>query len=183
MKHLTEQLKQAMAALAFADLGERSGRAAMHAALYGKPATHTRADDAPCTRRMIALGVGDHLPPAVMAYVIGACRRMGADLLLITHDAMAVRYMLDPYLPDLAGIRCETAELKRHARSAVLGLLSRRTEVLFAVSATPEDPVASLLGGRRGLPAGKSPVPVVVVGPTPDAGRNASATPQLASAH
>ena len=184
MKHLTDQIKQAIEAMAFADLGERSGRTAMHEALYGKSAVATPPESAPRSRRMIALGVGDHLPPSVMAYVIGACRRMGADLMLITHDAMAVRRMLDPYLGELAGIRCETAELAGRTRGAVLQVLTRRSEILFAVSGTPDDPVASLVGGRRGLLAGKSPVPVVVVSPETRTSHPAPATPPLlASAH
>lgn len=184
MKRLTDQIKQAIEAMAFADLGERSGRAAMHEALYGKPAATAEPAAAPRSHRMIALGVGDHLPPSVMTYVIGACRRMGADLLLIAQDAMAVRYMLDPYLPELAGIRCETAELPGRTRGAVLQVLSRRSEILFAVSGTPDDPVASLVSGRRGLLAGKSPVPVVVVSPEKRDTPSAPATPPLlAAAH
>lgn len=181
MKRLTDQLKQAIEAMAFADIGERTGRAAMHEALYGKSPMATPPAAAP--RRMIALGVGNHLPPTVMAYVIGACRRMGADLMLITHDATAARYMLDPYLRELDGIRCETAELAHRTRGAVLQVLSRRSEILFAVSGTPDDPVAGLVSGRRGLLSRKSPVPVVVVSPEPRATPATPAAPLLAAAH
>jgi len=181
MKSLTDQLKQAYEALAFANLGERSGQSAMLDALYGEHAMSQLPTDVVPASRWIALGVGDHLPPPLMAYAIGACRRMGADLLLITRDANAARFLLDPYQDELAGIRCETEEVA--GRGDVLRMLSRRSGVLFAVSGTADDPVAGLVDGRRSLLSGKSPVPVVVVSPEPRKQVPANRRARLAAAH
>jgi hypothetical protein len=181
MKSLTDQLKQAYEALAFANLGERSGQSAMLDALNGEHAMSPPPVSMAPASRWIALGVGDHLPPPLMAYAIGACRRMGADLLLITRDANTVRFLLDPYLDELADIRCETEAVA--GRSEVLRMLARRSGVLFAVSGTADDPVASLIDGRRGLLSGKSPGPVVVVSPEPRKKVPANRRAHLAAAH
>jgi hypothetical protein len=177
MTSLAKQFKQAYDALSYANLGERSGRSEMLAALGDTAAPRQPTAVAP---RWIALGIGEYLPPAMMAYAIGACRRMDANLLLIAHAPATVRVLLDPYRTDLSGIRCETETVA--GRSDVLNVLSRRSGVLFAVSGTADNPVASLIGGRRGLLSGKSPVPVVVVSEEPRATATAS-RPRLAAAH
>ncbi len=183
MTTLTEQLRQALHGLAFADIGERCGRRAMHAALFPKtPAAEpalqaatgsptqpppqpsaqpaTRSANPAASRKWIALGVGLSLPPHVMAYVIGTCRRMGADLLLVSRDGMATRELLAPYLPELAGIACQGEELTGQGGAAAL--LDRHRGVLFAVTGSEDDPLRPLLRPRRGA---RSPVPVVLVSP------------------
>lgn len=169
MTTLTDQIKQALHGLAFADIGERSGRRAMRAALFPKapaaepaPETATGPATPAAARKWIALGVGRSLPPHVMAYVIGACRRMGADLLLVSRDGMAARELLAPYLPDLAGIACLGEELAYPGGAAAL--LDRHRGLLFAVAGADDDPLRPLLRPRRGA---RSPVPVVLVSPKP----------------
>ena len=182
VKPLSKQIKQAIEALAFADLGERSGRVAMEEALGASPLAAAAPERSKPAQRMIALGVGQYLPPAVMSYALGACRRMNAGLLLVSADATAAGYLISPYLGELADVRCETAQLSAPTRGAVLQLLSRRSDVLFAVTGTPDDPVAALADGRRGLLSGKSPVPVVIVGNEPKSTTTQPA-PALAAAH
>lgn len=167
MKTLADQIKQALSALAFADIGERVGRRERHAALF--PATPLASPSAtsvptamPAPHQWIALGVGDKLPPHVMSYVIAACRRMQADLLLISVDALRVRQLLAAYLPDLQGIECRTEELASPGAAAVARALDLHRGVLFAVSGTDNDPLRPLLRARRGP---RSPVPVVLVSP------------------
>jgi hypothetical protein len=116
------------------------------------------------SRKLVALGVGATLPPPVVEYVIGVCRRMRADLLLLTTDPAGLRDLLAEHLPALNGIACEAEELGTANRRAVLRVLQRRSSVLFAVSGTADDPVRSLVRGRRGLFDNTTPVPVVVVG-------------------
>ncbi len=168
MKRLADQIKQALSALAQADAGEVSGRYRMEAALNPSPlSSPAPAAAAPLTnspRKLIALGVGATLPAPVMDYVIGVCRRMQADLLLLTHDPMGLRALLVEYLPALDGIACETEALGAASRRAVLRVLQNRSSVLFAVSGTADDPVRALMRGRRGLFDSATPVPVVVVG-------------------
>jgi len=160
MKHLADQIKQALSALAYGDIGERVGRREQYAALFPEVSTPEPMPSLP--RKWIALGVGDTLPPHVMSYVIGACRRMRADLLLLSVDAMRVRSLLADYLPDLHGIECQTEELSSTAAAAVLHALNLHRGVLFAVSRANDDPLRPLLRARRGL---RSPVPMVLVSP------------------
>jgi len=93
MKRIADQIKQALSAMAMADVGEVSGRYRMEEVLNSSAAqTPTPAPGQP--RRLIALGVGASLPAAVMDYVTGVCRRMQADLLLLTTDATGLRALL-----------------------------------------------------------------------------------------
>lgn len=162
MKRIADQIKQALSAMAMADVGEVSGRYRMEEVLNSSAAqAPTPAPGQP--RRLIALGVGASLPAAVMDYVTGVCRRMQADLLLLTTDATGLRALLAEHLPALQGIACEAEELGAANRRAVLKVLERRSGVLFAVSGSPDDPVHCLVEGRRGLLARETPVPVVVV--------------------
>ncbi len=164
MTTLVDQFKQALSALAFADIGERIGRREKHAALFPELVSHTAPSNPATgiTRKWIALGVGDSLPPHVMAYVIGACRRMQANLLLLSCDAMQVRVLLADYLPELQGITCETEELSSVTNANVVAALNLHHGLLFAVSSAENDPLRPLLRPRRGL---RSPVPVVLVTP------------------
>jgi hypothetical protein len=164
MKKLADQIKQALNGLAFADIGERVGRREQYAALFPDDAPPNRITAPVASRKWVALGVGDTLPPHVMAYVIGACRRMRADLLLLSVDAMQVRNLLAEYLPDLHGIECRTEELASPSAAAVLHALDLHHGVLFAVSGADNDPLRPLLRTRRSV---RSPVPVVLVSAKP----------------
>lgn len=176
MKRLADQIKQALSALAMADVGEVSGRYRMEAALNPSP-TLPAPTPAGQPRKLIALGVGEALPAAVVDYVAGVCRRMGADLLILTTDASRLRGLVAEHLPTLRGIAIEAEELGAASRRAVLAALERRSGLLFAVSGGPDDPVRCLVEGRRGLLARNTPVPVVVVGEREPA-RKAPARPR-----
>lgn len=160
MKTLAKQFKQALDALAYADIGERVGRRERHAALYPSAAAEAPRDAAPA-QHWIALGVGDSLPAPVMAYVIGACQRMRAGLLLIGADGLRVRALLAEHLPKLQGIDCRTEEVAAGSSAAVLRAMNLYRGLLFAVSAGDGDPLRPFLRGRRGP---RAPVPVVLVG-------------------
>lgn len=182
MKRLADQIKQALDALAYADVGEPMGRRAKYAALNPKQASPALPANAHPPRKAIALGVGASLPEEVMAYISGACRRMQADLLLIAEDADRVRALLAPYLDDLRGIQCQTEELPGATRRAVANVLRQRSNILFAVTGTADDPVRSLLRGRRGLLEAKTAVPVVMVGKEPVKSKpKADGMPRLAT--
>ena len=166
MKNLADQTKQTLSEMAAGDIGERTGSRERQAAAfpYDTPAESSVPAPPAASRKWIALGVGDSLPLHVMAYVIGACRRMEADLLLLSVDAPRVRNLLAEYLPDLSGIECRTEELESGSASAVVQTLDRHRGVLFAVSGVDNDPLHPLLRARRGP---RSPVPVVMVTPKP----------------
>lgn len=172
MNRLVDQIKQAFDALAFADIGERVGRRAMYEALcpdHAQDQASTPACPTPTasSRRLIALGVGEFLAPAVMTYAIGACHRMNAELLFLTLNATRLREQITPYRDELGTIGCEAEELPDTARRTLLGVLAKRSNVLFAVSGGQDDPVSVLVRGKRGLLDGRTPVPVVVVSPEP----------------
>jgi len=159
MKHLADQIKQALSALAYGDIGERVGRREQYAALFPEVSTPEPMPSLP--RKWIALGVGTSGNRA--AYCSRRpTRRMRADLLLLSVDAMRVRSLLADYLPDLHGIECQTEELSSTAAAAVLHALNLHRGVLFAVSSANDDPLRPLLRARRGL---RSPVPMVLVSP------------------
>ena len=169
MKNLADQFKQAFSALAFGNIGERVGRREQYSAMFpghasdAMPvATPPNTPSAAASRKWIVLGVGNTLPAHVMSYVIGACRRMQADLLLLSSDAMQVRTLLADYLPELQGIECQTEELANASTTTVLNALNLHRGLLFAVSSSDGDPLRPLLRARRGL---RSPVPVVLVTP------------------
>ena len=152
-----------LGALSFADIGELSGRRAMHAALNPNqvPVPVPNAVPNPQTsQKWIALGVGATLPTHVMVYVIGACRRMQANLLLVSRDPMQVCELLADYLPELDGIYCETEALTKDGTASVITALNLHHGLLFAISGTEDDPLRPLLRARRGQ---RSPVPIVLV--------------------
>ena len=163
MKSLAKQFKQAIEALSYADIGERVGRRERHAALYPSDAPAAPRDVMP-SRKWIALGVGGSLPAPVMAYVIGACQRMQADLLLIGEDGMRVRALLAEHLPDLRGIECRSEEVAGGSTASVLRVMNLYRGLLFAVSGGEDDPLRPFLRGRR---AARTPVPLVLVGEKP----------------
>jgi len=162
MKRLADQIKQALEALAFADMGERSGRRAMHEALSLGDISPGGPGPAGAPRRLIALGVGETLPGPLMTYAIGACRRMQAGLLFLSTAPLRVRELLRDYLPELQGIECRTEELTGTSAGALLQALNRHGGVLFAVTGADDDPLRALLRGKGGH---RSPVPIVMVGP------------------
>ncbi len=166
MKTLTQQLKQALSALAIADIGERAGTRAINAALNPGTAHAGTPSLATPSGKWIALGVGESLPTPVMTYVIGACQRMHAGLLLIGVDAKRVRTLLAEHLPALRGIDCMTEELESDSAAAVLRAMNLHRGLLFAVSGTKDDPLRPFLRGRR---APRTPVPIVLVSEKPPA--------------
>jgi hypothetical protein len=181
MASFTDEIKQAFDALGLANSGEVSGRYRMEARLRAAasasqaPATGQThqflASEAPApatapprVRRQIALGVGATLPAAVLDYAINLCRRLQADLLLLTTDPLGLHRLIAPRRESLAGILCEAEELSSVSRRSLCRVLENHSRVLFAISGTPDDPVRCLVKGKGGLLGGESPVPVVVVG-------------------
>ncbi len=147
MKSLADQTKQALSEMAAGDMRAVPG---------------VEASPAAASHKWIALGVGDTLPGHVMDYVIGACRRMQADLLLLAVDPARARGLLAAYLPELSGIEWRVEQLANASAAAVMQTLERQHGVLFAVSGVENDPVHPLPRVRRGP---RSPVPVVLVTP------------------
>ncbi len=170
MKHLTACLKLAQSGFAFAESGEMlPGRDKNHALaqVASRPALSMGLKMPEAKgRRQIGLGLGASLPPAVMAYVTSACRRMDADLSVLCASASAASALLAPYREALesAAIGCNTVELDANDERALTRHLSANSRVIFVVSSGADDPVQLLIGsgiGRRGF--GTAPVPIVVV--------------------
>ena len=165
MNNLAEPTQAALIEGITDTFGEQVGRHEPHDPFPGDAQGEIITVPTPAaSHKWIALGVGDILAPQVMAYVIGACRRMEADLLLLAVDGSRVRQLLAEYLPDLQGIECRIEELSNRSAAAAVQALDRQHGVLFAVSGSEDDPLHPLLRARRGL---RSPVPVVLVTPKP----------------
>lgn len=181
MASFTDDIKQAFNALGHANAGEVSGRYRMEARLRAaaspspppasgqvRPSLFTEAlattPASPRARRQIALGVGATLPAAVLDYAANLCRRLQADLLLLTTDPLGLHRLIAARRESLTGILCEAEELTSVSRRSLCRVLEGHTRVLFAISGTPDDPVRCLVKGKGGLFGGESPVPVVVVG-------------------
>jgi hypothetical protein len=173
MTNLRDQLKQALNALTNADMGERHGRRAMVKALFPKEFGGDGAglEGGRCivrpstTDRWIALGVGVTLPEAVMDYAVGVCERMGARLLLVTaigHEDLMV--LLQPYQLAITAVGCETELLTSASRGQTIAALRCRSNLLFAISGTSDDPLRDLARPTKRFLEQRSPVPVVVIG-------------------
>lgn len=157
MTTLNEQFHRAIGALAFAGLGERVGRREKHAALFPGGLSPRPVSPPGAASRWIALDVGETLSAPVLAYVIGACRRMQAGLLLLSVDALHVRELLAEHLAELRGIECRTEELSNASSTAVLRALNLHRGVLFAVTGAEDSLLRPLLRKRL------APVPIVMV--------------------
>jgi len=167
MASFSDQLKQAFNALGQVPTSEVSGRFRMEAALVpltDHPAAATVPAPGALGRRQIALGIGAFLPLEVLEYAANVCRRLHADLLLLSADLQGLHPLIAAHPQLLEGIACEAEEVPRVNRRGVARILERRSRVLFAISGTPDDPVRCLVNGKGGLFGGESPVPVVVVG-------------------
>lgn len=159
MNTLAKQLKQAFNALSYADIGERIGHREKYAALSPSDVQLVTPSLA-SSSKWIALGVGGSLPAPVMSYVISACQRMQANLLLIGDDGLRVRTLLAEYLLNLRGIDCMTEEVASDSTAAVIRAMNLYRGLLFAVSGTEDDPLRPFLRARR---APRTPVPIVLV--------------------
>jgi len=156
MKPLSEQLKQALAALACADAGEMLSRRDMGRVLGDGPAAEQAGRGG---RREVVMGLGPLLPGSVIRYALGVCQRLDADLCVLAEDAEAAYRQLDPYRAQWqrAGISCRT-EAVTGPRS-VRAYFDHHPQVLFAVSGG-NDPLHAAFAGRRNA---KPPVPIVLV--------------------
>ena len=156
MKPLSQQLKQALAALACADAGEMLSRDDMGRMLGDAPTAETAGREG---RREVVMGLGDLLSGRVIRYALGVCQRLDADLCILAEDVDAAYRQLDPYRAQWqqAGIRCRT-EVVAGTRG-VRAFFDRHPQVLFAVSGG-NDPLTAAFAGRRNT---KPPVPLVLV--------------------
>ena len=174
MKRLTEELKRALAALAWADAGEMLSRPEKAriltdpGATVDEPALLPPARTRPASAgpgRKVALGLGRDLPEGVMSYVVSTCQRFGAHLTVLTlEDPASVSTQLAPYAQDLAaaGIRWDVVQLGPHPAEEVTRYLRDNPRIMFMVSSGVDDPSRALLGedGRKPRPL---PVPLVLV--------------------
>jgi len=162
MKPLSQQLKQALAALACADAGEMLSRREMDQVLGSGGAVKPAGREG---RREVAMGLGSLLHGRVIRYALGVCQRLDADLCVLAADTDAAYRQLDPYRAEWqrAGINCRTEAVA--GPRDVRAFFERHHHVLFAVSGG-DDPLHAAFAARRG---GKPPVPLVLVDDGPAA--------------
>ncbi|MBS1189539.1 MAG: hypothetical protein H6R10_1331 [Rhodocyclaceae bacterium] len=191
MKRLLDHIKQSLEAMAIADLGERSGRRAMHKSLFpggiggqetaAPPGGPQISDPAAQGSRWIALGVGAALPELVLAYAAGACRRMSANLLFIAADDGPVIDAMAKYYGHLDGLLCDREIVEGGARGSALAALAGRPGIAFAISGTADDPLRPL-SRRRGMLEARVPVPIVLIGKEARKPRVSESAPRIVKA-
>lgn len=117
-------------------------------------------------RKQVGLGLGASLPAAVMSYVISACRRMDADLNVLTTNVNTASTLLAPYREQLeaAAIACFMVELDVNHERSLIRYLNSNSRITFVVSGGADDPVQALIGSGKGRRTFETtPVPIVVV--------------------
>jgi hypothetical protein len=162
MKKLTEQIKQALGALASADAGEMLSRREKNQRLAGA-AEHVSEPADPGTRSMVVLALGELLPPAVMRYALSVCQRLDADLCVLTDNLDRAWRLLDPHRIDwqTAGIACTTETTGAHR--GIPAFFDAHPQTLFAIAGGYGDALSGHVGNRRKLLRKRLPVPVVMV--------------------
>jgi hypothetical protein len=190
MKSLTEQLKGALSAMAFADTAEMLGPRDKRRVLAGiplDPAQRAQPRTAPPARttRQIVLSLGATLQSPVMDYVCGVCQRMDAELVVLCCDPQHAAVLLSAYADKLsaAHIAVSTQVLSGNTAQAVKQYLHSHPQVLFVVSSDADDPVHQfMLAGKHHAAA---PVPIVVVSGETRSTKNADAPtlPQRSAVH
>lgn len=157
MKRLTAQLKQALAALAYADAGEMlpgtdKTRVLAGAGRPAAPAASTAPSPAPrppaavlgpavsalfAGRRQVGLYLGASLDPAVLRYAADTCRQLDAALTVITFQTEdTARSLLAPYLDELGrdGVVWRVARLSGEPRPSLVRFLKGEPRMLFLVA-------------------------------------------------
>lgn len=176
MRHLTKQIKQALAALAHADAGEMLGRRDKADTLQAAPAPAPAPTQA--RRGAVALSVGRVLAARNLDYAIEACQRMDAELVVLAASRDAAYLLLTPHRRRLAqlGLPCRIEQVDAPLRASLLRLLRDHAQIMFLVCGGFDDPAQCLLQPRaRSFGRAAAPVPIVVLGADGDV---AEAEPQ-----
>lgn len=160
MKRLTAQLKQALAALAYADAGEmltgsekdrvlgRDGQLTPPSATTAAgvppraPRRPVAVPPAPVSglfagRKQVGLFLGASLDPAVLRYAADTCRDLDAALTVITFQTEdTARALLNPYLSELGsqGVVWRIARLSGEPRSGLVRFVKGEPRLLFLVA-------------------------------------------------
>ncbi len=167
MARITDELRRALQALAFAESGEMLSTREKSLHLSGERERPPVGQRISPNRREIVLSLGACLPEGVMRYVIGTCSRMEAELAVLSRGARAgVNALLQPYRGALreAGIPWRVVALAGGGRGAWDGYLRANPQVLFMVSAGEDDPLRTLVGGSGRARRTVLPVPLVMIG-------------------
>lgn len=175
VKKLTQQLKQALAALAAADAGEMLTRTQKDRYLV------SRVDKPESHRRQVALWASADLSKAALDYTLAACRRMDAALTVLHMENTDVSALRDR----LGRQPARFVALGGRPEAALRDYLAANARVAFLVL----DGDAPGVGGLA-MRAGNPGVPVVLVAgdrpgtllPTPYQGLSYGDAPFVASA-
>ncbi|MCU0935013.1 MAG: hypothetical protein MUF66_02830 [Gammaproteobacteria bacterium] len=194
MKRLTAQLKQALAALAYADAGEmlpgtdktRVLAASSPAAAPAKATVPSPGPRPPAVvpappvsalfagRKQVGLYLGVALDPAVLRYAADTCRQLDAALTVITFQPEdTARSLLAPHLAELGrdGVVWRIARLSGEPRPSLTRFLKGEPRMLFLVATEAGFLGQTLLSGAgRRVDLG---LPIVLVatdahGPAPE---------------
>ncbi len=158
MKRLTAQLKQALAALAYADAGEMLPGIDKTRVLAGSsppiPAVAPAKAPAPspgprppaalppvstlfAARKQVGLYLGAALEPEVLRYAAETCQQLDAALTVITFQTEdTARSLLAPYLDGLgrSGVVWRIARLSGEPRASLVRFLKGEPRMLFLLA-------------------------------------------------
>jgi nucleotide-binding universal stress UspA family protein len=165
---LTEQLKKALSALAYAEMGEMlSAREKWQTVA---PASSVRMPgaglgQAVSPRKLVVLSLGSDPSHAAVQYAVNVCQRMSADLSVLCTSARVSELVLASHQAALsaANITFRTVAISGKPERAIKQYLQAHPQVMFIVAGSSDDPVQTLIGnGRWDRSVNAVSVPVVV---------------------
>lgn len=168
MKRLTQELKNALSAMAVADAGEMLSRRQMRRHLSGTPARPTsepvKSVPSISSRPQVGLYLGAGLPEAVLRYALQTCKRLDAGLTVLSLVSREeARSLMEPFRAELEAekVECQIDTLQGDTRRGLVRYLRANPKLMFLVC----NEAGHLARGFLLNPQGWSdlPVPVVVV--------------------
>lgn len=165
---LTEQIKQALSALAHAEAGEMLSRREKLQTLIPDSSAQAQSEDiykTSGTRKMVALSLGSDPANAAVRYAVSVCHRMGADLSVLCDSTRAAASVLARYQDAFAAanITCRTVGISGNRERAIKQYLQAHSELIFVVSSGSDDPVQALISsGSWAKVVNAASIPVVM---------------------
>lgn len=165
---LTEQLKKALSALAYAEAGEMlSAREKWQTLVPDSTAMASRPDlgKAISPRKLVALSLGSATSRSAVQYAISVCQRMGADLSVLCASVRVAETVLSMHQEAIgaASITCRTVVISGNHARTIKQYLQTHPQVMFIISSSADDPVQALISsGNWDKAVNVTSVPVVV---------------------
>lgn len=165
---LSEQIKQALSALAHAEAGEMLSRREKLRTLSPDSPAQLASEGLRNTsnpRKLVALSLGSNTSSTAVQYAISVCQRMGADLSLLCSSARVAETIMPLHQDAIsaASIACRRVVISGNPARAIKQYLQTHPQVMFIISSSSDDPVQTLISdGNWDKAVNAASVPVVV---------------------